>query len=447
MIEKIAENFLYHIWDEQHLKQNLNTVNKQKVKILFQGKWNTAAGPDFRSAILIIGNEKIQGDVEIHKIENDWQHHKHHEDENYNDVILHVVFRNDIDKKFTISEDGTKIPILILQDNLDPQVNKLWKKYGGKSFDTRQIETIPCRLSDNLKTEPELLKTLSYFGKTRFKRKSKRFSAELFNSDFNQIIYKGIMEALGYSKNKIPFLKLASDFSYKKLQSFSKILNSPTELFCLLVIKSGIDLPKYNYKFINDEILDLYKKMKYKLGYDLTNGMSSSYNWNFFRLRPTNHPLYRMWQISPFLYSILNKNLANKIFSIFSVSQKKSIKYNQFKQNFYNLINKSDKKRQKVGRYRCDDIFVNIILPVGYIYAETLDYGKLKSIIKNTYFNLSKLSENYITKYIRSRLQDNIKNSRKIKLIHQQGMIQLYYRFCNHHDCENCLHNVMEKVT
>ena len=438
MQKKFAEKFLYHIWDEQHISKNLITEDKKKLEILFQGKWNTFEGPDFRSAIILFNEKKLQGDVEIHRSENDWILHKHHEDKNYNDVILHVVFQKNNSNKYTISENGTKIPILILKNNLDKQINKLWQKYGTKKFDKEQKETIPCHLAKSIISEDQLLGILLKFGKTRFQKKIKRFSAELYNSDFNQILYKGIFEALGYSKNKISFLKLAMDLSYTNLVGYFDLLDSPTDLFSLFVLKSGIDISKYKYKFINDDLISSFKSIKSKLKIDTLFNNHNSYDWNFFRLRPTNHPLYRLWQISPFLYSTLKYNLANKLFSIFSVSKQK-IRTNKFKNEFYYLINQNRKRNYKLGYSRCNDIFVNIILPVGYLYAETLNYKDLKETIEKTYKNMSKLSENYITKYIRARMSDIIINSRKIKLIHQQGMIQLYYQNCHNHDCVNCI--------
>ena len=133
MKKRIAENFLYHIWDEQHLKTDIETVSGSKITILFQGKWNTDAGPDFINSIILLDGKKLQGNVEIHRHEYDWKAHNHHEDPNFNSVILHVVFAHDKNTKFTISENGSKIPILVLDDNLDQQIEKLWKQVKTES--------------------------------------------------------------------------------------------------------------------------------------------------------------------------------------------------------------------------------------------------------------------------------------------------------------------------
>lgn len=446
MKDKIAENFLYHIWDEQHLKKELHTCDGKELKILYQGKWNTDAGPDFHNAIILLDYEKFQGDVEIHRYEYDWHNHNHHEDPNYNNVILHVVFEKTPNTLFTISESGNKIPILTLENNLDESIEKLWKKYGEKPFDKLQKGSIKCLLAESGLSNKEILNILLNLGRKRFERKCKRFSAELYNSDFNQILYEGILEALGYAKNKIPFLKLAKTLSYQKLQGFSKICKSPVDLFCILTIVSGMEIEDYNFNFIDENVLDSFISLKKLVYPQVNNNLMSKNEWNFFRIRPQNHPLCRLWQISPFLFSSLAVNLINKIISIFSIKKDTEIKPKIIQDKFFKLINgNSNNLKYGLGKSRCDDIFANIVLPVSHIYAETLNYNEMKDTIDKIYLSLPKLSENYITKFVYTRLQNKIKNYRAINLPIQQGMLQLYYQFCNYYDCKNCIRNLTKE--
>lgn len=441
MFKHMAETFLYHIWDEQHLQENLRTRDGNKIKVLFQGKWNNKAGPDFKDAILLVNNKKVQGDVEIHRYEADWYHHEHHENRNFNDVILHVIFEQNNSNKFTISECGNNIPILILKHNLDERVEKLWEKYGNAPFDKSQEKTIICNLAKSDISPSEIKQILFSEGENRFAKKCKRFSAELYNSDFNQILYKGIMEALGYSKNKSPFLRLASKLTYNKLQKTSREYNSPQDIFCILAAFSGIDLHKYNFKFIDKALLNKYSALKEKLIESNGELSSADYQWNFFRLRPTNHPLYRMWQIAPFLSTTIKKNIINQVIALFSIKQNGKIKISKFTNQFYKILNPDRERKPKIGQSRCADIFFNIVLPVAHLYAKTLDYKQLSEAIIHVYSNSGKLSENHITRFVYTRLSDKIPKKKDLKLIHQQGMIQHYYRFCTHFDCQNCVNH------
>ncbi len=438
MKKYIAENFLYHIWDEQHLKDTIRTVAGTKIEILFQGKWNTDAGPDFINSIILFDGKKLQGDVEIHKHEYGWKAHNHHEDKNYNNVILHVVFTNDQNAEFTISESGNKIPILELQLNLDEQIDKLWKRYGQKPFDTSQQKTIECLLVKDLHYSNVLKRILLSLGKERFLKKCKRFSAELYNSDFNQILYEGIIEALGYGKNKMPFFKLAKLLPFQELKTFMNECKDFNDIFCILLFKSGFDLHDYNFSFVDEKLLQRFDKIRSRFDAKLHRTLQKD-DWNFFRCRPQNHPVNRLWQIAPFICSALKQgNLINSIIALFSYGDTQTIDARKIEADFSNLLSQED--HPSIGSSRCRDIFSNIILPVCYVYAQTLRYDTLQKMIFKVYGDLPKLSENYITHYMHTLLKDGIHF--RINLQMQQGMIQLYYQFCAQHECDNCVANL-----
>ena len=446
MIDKIAENFLYHIWDEQHLKEDLQTCDRKRLKVLYQGKWNTDAGPDFRNAIILLDYEKFQGDVEIHRTEYDWHSHNHNEDFRYNDVILHVVFQKNSHTVFTISESGRRIPILTLEDNLDESIEKLWQKYGEKPFDKLQKKSISCLLAKSNLTGKDILSILKDLGKRRFERKCRRFSAELFNSDFNQILYQGILEALGYSKNKMPFLKLSKTLTYQKLQGFSYLCKSSVDVFAILIIASGLNIEDSHFDFLNENVRARVKSLKKVVSSQISESILNKSEWNFFRVRPRNHPVCRMWQISSFLFSTMEISLINRIISTFSVAEKSEIKPKTIQDNFFSLINQNSSDRKYgFGKSRSNDMFANIVLPVCFVYAETLNYEKLKTTIQKIHLFLPKLAENYITTFIFAHLQKKIENSRQINLPIQQGMLQLYYQFCSHYDCKNCIRNLTKE--
>mgnify|MGYP000235535560 CR=1 FL=1 len=54
-------------------------------------------GPDFFNAKIEINKQIWAGNVEIHVKSSDWYKHQHEMDENYDSVILHVVWEHDIE--------------------------------------------------------------------------------------------------------------------------------------------------------------------------------------------------------------------------------------------------------------------------------------------------------------------------------------------------------------
>lgn len=79
------------------------TESDRRIQILSPGRINPFNGPDFSDIAVLLNSNIIIGDAEFHKNSSEWFNHGHHNDENYNSVILHIVVNNDkkiIDEKF-----------------------------------------------------------------------------------------------------------------------------------------------------------------------------------------------------------------------------------------------------------------------------------------------------------------------------------------------------------
>src|ERR1700730_15229535 len=93
----MTERLLQFIWQFQYFnKSELITSEGELLKIIFPGQYNTNQGPDFSEAKIKIGSTTWAGNIELHLKTSDWNKHNHHRDDNYNNVILHVVWENDI---------------------------------------------------------------------------------------------------------------------------------------------------------------------------------------------------------------------------------------------------------------------------------------------------------------------------------------------------------------
>ena len=91
--ERPSERALSALWQRSHtLSQGLITEDGRPFRVVYPGRANPRAGPDFRDAIITNdAGETIVGDVEVHLRAPDWYSHRHNADPNYNGVILHVV--------------------------------------------------------------------------------------------------------------------------------------------------------------------------------------------------------------------------------------------------------------------------------------------------------------------------------------------------------------------
>ncbi len=435
---KFSEKFLYHIWDAQHLKDKLKTISGKPVKIMFQGRWNTDAGPDFKDAIIDIEGDVKRGDVEIDRQTYDWISHNHNENAQFNKVILHVIYKHNGKYPFTINENGDKIEILELKDFLDTDIAKLLKRYSDKVFKEKDKS---CNFFSGISSdETELI--LTKLGLERFEKKIKRFSAEHYFADFDQLLLQGLFEALGYSKNKYQMLQLPLRFPFSKLKEFYKKGLSKDELIAVWLCSSDLinDLPSTFPTEMKTKWLEIYNKQKYTTKF-------LDINWQLFRIRPVNHPAIRILQIVDLVYDNLEFSLFNNILRLFSFKAE-TFNIKDFRKKLYSTFRiKSELLPEKytLGKTRIDTILINIILPLVVIYAREKSYKELEYATIKVYKEFQGLPENYITQYMSKFMNATQKSLFKKKAICQQGVLKLYFDNCQHHACTACEELVKKK--
>src|SRR4051812_42039860 len=115
----MEEAFLHYIWQQGVFDPgNLRTAAGEALVLLNRGLPNSDSGPDFSSARIRIGPREWAGHVEIHIRASDWDKHGHQFDKAYNNVILHVVYENNVQVR---REDGSIIPALELRSRISPR--------------------------------------------------------------------------------------------------------------------------------------------------------------------------------------------------------------------------------------------------------------------------------------------------------------------------------------
>nr|WP_317132948.1 DUF2851 family protein [Arenibacter lacus] len=116
----MREDLLHYIWKYQKFgNRKLCTSNNEPIGVFEVGVHNFLAGPDFFNAKIQIGEQLWAGTVEIHIKSSDWYAHHHEQDPNYNNVILHVVWEDDV---HVYRSDNTAIPTLVLKNFIDKEL-------------------------------------------------------------------------------------------------------------------------------------------------------------------------------------------------------------------------------------------------------------------------------------------------------------------------------------
>ena len=200
----LPESQVIKIW--QYLLMNgteLTTEDGEPIRIIYPGRINDDRGPDFRDAVIATERGLVKGDIEVHVKSSNWREHRHHLDPAYNRVVLHVVMWHN-KKAATTLQNGSSMRTLAIDKYLTGSMSRwLNAEYPQAPLSITCLET-------KHSLNPDILtKWLDRAGEERFLAKASGFQADIVRMGASQSIYQGIMGALGYAKNKVPFQELA----------------------------------------------------------------------------------------------------------------------------------------------------------------------------------------------------------------------------------------------
>jgi len=446
------EKMLQEIWKEQRFSTNqLKVIDGRKISIIKPGTYNEDEGADFLDAEVIIAQKLYTGDVEIHLKSSEWYNHEHHLQPEYDDVILHVVLFDDDINLRTRSFSNKRIPILALESYLQQPVERLEVEIEHERI--QEVSQDICAAEQmNLESE-KLLSILEKLGEERFQHKIEDFESRLEENDIEQVAYEGIMDALGYSKNREQFRELAQRVNFTRLAG-----RPAEEIQAILFGAAGLlpsqDQSKYRKldQLTQEYVERLESIWKSSEEFNLPTRMHAK-QWQFFRMRPNNFPTVRIAAISHILKKCSEASLLLLFLPIVENAVDNQLELDDiYKQlwevlmpessgfwSHYSTFGGKPRKRPRqnlIGKNRSADIVVNIILPVISIWAEKVQSSQLTNSTQLLYDKHPKLQENKITKDVKKKI--GISNNEIVYAKHQQGLIYLYKTFCANRICDIC---------
>jgi len=228
------EDFLHYIWKYKKLDLvNLKTTNQQEITLVSVGSHNEQnTGPDFFNAILTIDGQKWAGNVEIHKKASDWYVHNHEKDKNYDNVILHVVWEDDVP---VYRRDNTVIPALQLKEYVPKEYLIRYKKM----FKRKRANTVLCDAYCSQVSSFVISNWQERLFIERLEEKSKIISQLLKNTSNNweAVLFKLLTKNFGLKVNGEAFLSIANSFDFSILRKCDK---SQYHLEALLFGQAGL---------------------------------------------------------------------------------------------------------------------------------------------------------------------------------------------------------------
>ena len=353
------EDFLHYVWlYKMFSKVDFKTTGNEHLSIIKSGLHNKNAGPDFLNAQLKIDGQTWIGNVEIHLKASDWYMHNHEKDLNYDAVILHVVWENDV---AIYMKNNKPIPTLVLKNFIDETI---LNKY--KNLFLAPTTWLPCK--NAISTVDKFIfnnwKERLFFD--RLERKSEEINTLLQqeNNNFEAVLFQLLIKNFGLKVNGNSFLRLAQSVDYSVIKKLSFHTN---QLAALLFGQAG---------FLEEETEDKYQKElrkeydylkhKFKLNHIPKNEFS------FFRMRPNNFPTIRIAQLVALFHK--HQNLFSKLIAIDNLEEFYEIftvVVNPFWQTHYNFDSISKKSSKKITTSFIDLLIINTIIPLKFLFQKS----------------------------------------------------------------------------
>ncbi len=378
----------------------------------------------------------MHGDIEIHVRSSDWIGHGHHLDPNFNQVILHLVLWHR-GGTFSPTADGREVPILPLEKYLTKPLEQLMSeaRCGG----TREKL---CCAAARQRGRPATLDILQAAGERRFALKGRQLKKALALRRSDQVLYEGIMRALGYSKNETAFARLATQLPIERLHGLAATGQMNT-IQALALGMAGL-LPLEG-SFSPDDLAEIDRLRAPWKGSGMKEVMKRE-DWRFFRVRPANLPPRRLAGVSHLLVrhsSGLSQNMV-RLAGLRSLGEAQKrlaealiVRTSDYWASHGDFGVGVPSPGAVIGPDRATDIRVNIILPFVMAYAHKNGEPRLSNRARRLYRTERKLPENRIIRYMTRQIFGE--GSRGVdSACQQQGLIHLYGQFCLRARCAVC---------
>ena len=453
------ERLLQAVWQHQRLRRDqLMTADARAVRVLHPGFVSVEGGPDFRGAVIQIGDDApLSGDVEVDLRASGWHAHGHDRNPGFQNVILRVVWDEP-------RAAGGAPTVLALKNSLDAPLAEL-----GLWLETESPRALPENLRGRCAPTlrglngPQAAELLHAAARVRFQAKAAQFHARARHVGWEQSLWEGLFRALGYKHNVWPMQNLAES----RLR-WSQDAGSAFVLQARLLGISGL-LPA-----------ELTRAQKSTDGYlrrvwdgwwrerdEFSDCVLPRAVWKFHGLRPANHPQRRLalaahWLASGNLIAKLERWCASSIGDehhagdpemtgtvarrpsralVDSLHEILQVERDEFWSWHWTFRSAQLKKPQPLlGTARITDLAVNVVLPWLWVRAGGGKNEKLQQAIEHRYFAWPPAGDNSVLKLARQRLLGNPPGRVLGSAAAQQGLMQIVRDFCEHSNavCESC---------
>lgn len=420
------EKLLQFLW--QHSLYNtvgLHTTSGDELVVIHPGRLNHDSGPDFSEARVKVGQTTLVGNVEIHVRSSDWVKHGHDDDPAYKNLVLHVVYENDIDHA------PANTPVLVLSSAITESVIA---KYSDLIHTDQQL---PCAGRHHVVKSITKEGWLSRLLAERWEQKLGDWNVLLNNSadDWRNLLYWRLAANFGFKTNATPFLLLAQSLP----------INIPTrhkddlmQLEALFFGQAGL----LDEDFVDDYPRQLQREYDYlRKKYSLKPVNKAL--WKFMRMRPANFPTIRIAQFAALVQRSVH--LFSQIIETHSVKEivpLLDVKASEYWDTHFRFDSVAEHGTPKaLGRTSIENIIINTIAPIQFLYASRQDTEALRERALQLLEEVPAEGNKIIRIW-----QEN--GWDVVNAAQSQALLQLYNNYCSSKRCLECTigHNILRQA-
>lgn len=414
----MKEDFLHYLWKYQLFDLSKNQdYYKEDIQVISAGLHNQDEGPDFLNSQIRIDGQLWVGNVEIHIKSSDWYLHQHENDSNYDAVILHVVWEDDVE---VFMRNDQPLPTLELKEIVDESLLEKYKKLTK----TKNL-WIPCEKQFRKVDEFLVGNWLERLYIERLERKSVWIEDLLrqYKNDWEAVLFLLLAKNFGLNKNGEAFLQMARKTPFSILR---KERGESMQLSALLFGQSGFLKEEIEESYYQD-LKSRYQYLCHK--YRLTPITQNQFH--FFRMRPANFPTIRIAQLSALyvkhenLFSkLMHANRVEEFYDLFNIT------IDEFWKTHYTFSKESKKSLKKLTKSFIDLVLINTIIPLQFAYQKAqniLDEEKLIDLL----IQLKPEKNRIIAKFLEMKIQAR-------NAFETQALLELKNNYCAKKRCLQC---------
>ena len=419
----MREEELYKKWRQLARSGQGVSCGGHRLRVLSPGRLNETRGPDFVAARFELDGVVYQGDVECHRDVRDWYRHRHHLDEAFANVLLHLVAAPHPDPQ-TVRHRFSAEPIPTISINVAAE----------SSLAECPLERVPSSF-------PDILNRMAL---RRLHDRVRLFQDRLEAQTAEVLFHRFLWRALGYADNSAAFERLAETLPWSRLTALAGEHGWNEETAYALYAGLAGFLPAEG----DPDLWTAALRARYRRWQTVLDAAElPSGSWQWAGQRGCNHPHFRLaggvavlWHLGERPFSVLENLMAQRLGCAPFMQRLQTVFYRpcrSYWQRHFSLGAPQVRTGRRVyfGAARLTEILINVVLPLAMAQAARKGSEGFLAYLESCYLQLPSLP---VYGALRRRFAWVKSWPAAVHPAWLQGVLELKNSYCSANDCRAC---------